>query len=98
MSTNEWKHEFHAGLTFEYVAIRDIKKGEEVLLDYGTEWQHAWDEYVNHAFPITSQYLYQTLNEQYPPLEIPKGNDAWPWGQSVALWCRTLYLFLHEFI
>lgn len=26
------------GLSFEYVALRDIKEGEEVLMDYGPEW------------------------------------------------------------
>jgi hypothetical protein len=26
------------GLSFDYVALRDIKAGEEILLDYGDEW------------------------------------------------------------
>jgi hypothetical protein len=26
------------GLSFDYVALRDIKKGEEVTMDYGDEW------------------------------------------------------------
>lgn len=37
----------HIGLLMELVATKDIKKGEEVLLDYGTEWQEAWDKHVN---------------------------------------------------
>ena len=27
---------------FEYVALRDIDKGEELLIDYGKEWEQAW--------------------------------------------------------
>ena len=30
----------------EIVAIRDIEEGEEVFLDYGSEWQAAWDDHV----------------------------------------------------
>jgi len=36
----------HVGLAFDVVATRDIRKGEEVFLDYGTEWGKAWDEHV----------------------------------------------------
>ena len=28
------------------VALRDIDEGEELLLDYGEEWETAWEEYV----------------------------------------------------
>lgn len=36
----------YLGLMMEIVALRDIEKGEEVLLDYGPEWQTAWDAHV----------------------------------------------------
>ena len=26
------------GLSFDYVALRDIKEGEEIFMDYGDEW------------------------------------------------------------
>lgn len=32
-------------LALEYVALRDIDAGEEILLDYGELWQTAWEEY-----------------------------------------------------
>jgi len=34
------------GLVLEIVATKDIKEGEEVLIDYGDEWQDAWDNHV----------------------------------------------------
>jgi hypothetical protein len=37
---------FHLGLMMDIVAIRDIEEGEEVFLDYGSEWQAAWDKHV----------------------------------------------------
>eukprot|EP00978_Attheya_sp_CCMP212_P041684 scaffold242092_cov24-Attheya_sp.AAC.1 len=30
----------------EFVATRDIHKGEEILIDYGPKWQHAWNTHV----------------------------------------------------
>lgn len=36
----------HAGLMMELVAIRDIREGDEILLDYGQDWQEAWERHV----------------------------------------------------
>jgi len=34
------------GLSFEYVALRDIEEGEEIFMDYGEEWEDAWEQHV----------------------------------------------------
>jgi len=34
------------GLLMEVVAIRGIEAGDEILLDYGNEWQDAWDAHL----------------------------------------------------
>ena len=34
------------GLVMDIVAIRDVSEGEEIYLDYGEEWQTAWDAHV----------------------------------------------------
>lgn len=36
----------YIGLMMEIVALRDIEEGEEIFIDYGDEWQAAWDEHV----------------------------------------------------
>ena len=48
------------GLSFEYVALRDIKEGEEVFMDYGPAWEAAWDEHVKNWKPIegSKEYVY----------------------------------------
>lgn len=38
----------HAGLMMEFYALTDIDKGDEILLDYGDNWQKAWDEHVEN--------------------------------------------------
>jgi hypothetical protein len=35
-----------AKLAFELVALRDIHPGEEIYLDYGEEWEQAWQEHL----------------------------------------------------
>ena len=30
----------------DFVATRDIQPDEEILIDYGIEWEKAWDEHV----------------------------------------------------
>jgi SET domain len=34
------------GLLMDIVATRDIRRGEEIFLDYGREWQLAWERHV----------------------------------------------------
>ena len=53
----------YIGLLMEIVALRDIEEGEEITIDYGTEWQAAWDEHV------------KAWEEKVAKGEIPK---EWP--------------------
>ena len=34
-------------LGWDYVALRDINKGEELFIDYGDEWEAAWHKHVD---------------------------------------------------
>ncbi|CAB9512057.1 Guanylate cyclase [Seminavis robusta] len=42
------RHHKTAGLAFDLVATREIAAGEEVLLDYGPEWESAWRKHVEN--------------------------------------------------
>lgn len=37
-----------AKLMMEFIALRNIRKGEEIYIEYGIEWQQAWDNHVRH--------------------------------------------------
>lgn len=39
------------GLMLEYYALRDIEKGEEILLDYGDDWEYSWTLHQKKWFP-----------------------------------------------
>jgi SET domain len=56
------------GLSFEYVALRDIAEGEEVFLDYGPDWEIAWEKHVASWKPVenATNYVHSTLwNETF---------------------------------
>ncbi|KAL7579563.1 hypothetical protein ACA910_007932 [Epithemia clementina (nom. ined.)] len=64
----EWLHRdpefFHnaiekIGLSFEYVALRDIKQGEEVFMDYGPVWEQAWELHVRTWKPLQGSEQYE---------------------------------------
>jgi len=45
----------HAGMIMEVVAIKDIKEGDEIFLNYGEAWEKKWQEYVASFSPGPSR-------------------------------------------
>jgi hypothetical protein len=42
----------------DYIAFRDIEAGEEILLDYGSEWQAAWNMHAENWVPPSDSEKY----------------------------------------
>lgn len=66
---------YKAGMVMEIVALEDIAKGEEILLDYGSAWQKAFEDHQATTPPPPelepvdwSQQKLLTINDpkQYP--------------------------------
>lgn len=47
-----------AKLAMEFISIRDIQEGEEIFLDYGDEWEAAWQKHVNEWKPVPNADVY----------------------------------------
>eukprot|EP00978_Attheya_sp_CCMP212_P002280 scaffold4686_cov53-Attheya_sp.AAC.3 len=47
------------GLSIDYIATRDIHAGDEVFMDYGKEWEEAWQEHVQTWKPQEDAGMYQ---------------------------------------
>jgi hypothetical protein len=62
------------GLSLEIVATRDIKEGEEVFIDYGEKWEHAWDRHLNGwepPAPTKGEWTSaKVLNNELGPLPV----------------------------
>lgn len=48
---HEWIDEYHTGLQIDFVALRDIEENEEILIDYGSAWEAAWQEHTKRFVP-----------------------------------------------
>ena len=46
LSIQEIKDKLKTGLMFDIVATRDIQRGEEILLNYGTDWEESWNQHI----------------------------------------------------
>lgn len=89
------KGDYSAKLSMDVIALRDIGEGEEILLDYGVEWEAAWQEHVKSWKPVAGADTYvsgHNLNkDQSRPLrtEFELLKDPIP---NVELWCSNSYL------
>ena len=89
-----------ADMIIDLVATRNIKKGEEVLLDYGNDWANAWNEHVKNWKTATKDAkLSQSamvLNEMHhgsdkPIKPFPTSSEESVAGDNVQLMCHLLY-------
>lgn len=53
----EMEHDPNMHLALDYIALRDIEKGEELFMDYGEAWEAAWARHVSHWAPHDTNYM-----------------------------------------
>lgn len=78
MSVDEILQNLGRGLSIEIVALRDIEPGEEVFMDYGPEWEEAWNAYTKAWTPPEDGREYKSakkLNEDPDGLKSFVSND-----------------------
>ena len=64
-----------SGLMMEIVAVRDIQVDDEILLDYGREWEAAWKNHVeNWQPPLTSKTLHP-VEDYWNQTKLPTFDD-----------------------
>lgn len=57
LTVDEILSQKRAGLMMEVVAIQDIEMGDEIYIDYGTEWDAAWDLHVKNWKPPATGHV-----------------------------------------
>ncbi len=73
-----------AGLMLEFVATRDIQPGEEVFIDYGEEWQKAWDEHVKKWEPTSKESDYNNMTWWTNEAERGNGDPITAYEMNIA--------------
>jgi len=88
---SEWIHEMTAGLAFDLVATRDIRRGEEVLIDYGDEWEQAWRAHVEQwERPMNAEkYMPAYMLERFQKLRTT-GEGSYS-SETKDIFCRDEY-------
>jgi hypothetical protein len=80
------------GLSFEYVASRDIVEGEEIFIDYGPEWEAAWEKHVASWQPVenATNYIHSTeWNET--TFRTVKEQETNPYPPNLVVMCYESY-------
>mmetsp|Transcript_30722 Transcript_30722/g.66428 ORF Transcript_30722/g.66428 Transcript_30722/m.66428 type:complete len:642 (+) Transcript_30722:93-2018(+) len=101
--TSEWMEEpvsffdniWHVGLAFEYVAISDIRPGDEITVDYGREWEDAWLEHMERwTGPDKDAETYilpQELNANYSiPIPTYEEDNNTMVGKTIRAECHFM--------
>jgi len=80
------------GLSFDYVALRDIQEGEEVTMDYGDEWDKAWKEHAANWVPPedTEGYIHSS-NFDTDYLRTPDEVEEEPYPWNLHTLCTDYY-------
>jgi len=86
-----WKVAKPGGLILEVVALRDIAQGEELYLDYGPEWEDAWQRHVSSWTPPegSHEYVYPAYMDETEPLRTIEEQKTNPYPSNLITMCST---------
>jgi hypothetical protein len=88
---DEWCGTMHNGLNFDYVALRDIEQGEEITIDYGPEWEEAWQKHVETFDPPRRNYVPAFELNTMIDLKLPTDYEPHQQFEGVLMFCREYY-------
>lgn len=95
LSVNEIGTFLTSGLSMELLATRVIVEGEEILIDYGDEWEIAWQYHVN-TYPVTSSEYRSAaqLNADttvHLKTEFDILDGALPYPENIKIMCNYAF-------
>jgi hypothetical protein len=94
-SIEELESDATAKLAMELVAIQHIAEGEEIFLDYGDEWEQAWQEHVKAWKPVRKAETYisaaQLSEDASKRLQTVFESVENPYSSSVDLTCNSAF-------
>jgi hypothetical protein len=86
-----WKNVNPGSLVLEVVASRDLVAGEELFLDYGPEWEAAWEQHVAkwEPLPNAQSYVYPEDMDETEVLRTVKEQESEPYPKNLITMCLT---------
>ena len=97
MTINELSEIESSQLAMELVALRDIEAGEEIFLDYGDEWEAAWQKHVREWKPVEAADTYISAFEMNLQLSTHTFRTEFeqmrnPYPPNLMLKCHNYFL------
>ncbi|KAG7366711.1 SET methyltransferase domain containing protein [Nitzschia inconspicua] len=90
-SIDSWGSQEKAGLSFDFVALRDIEPHEEITIDYGHEWSIAWQNHVKYFRKPQNYTPAFELNERID-MVLPTKDELHFESVGVRLFCHEDHL------
>eukprot|EP00571_Detonula_confervacea_P007826 CAMPEP_0172326942 /NCGR_PEP_ID=MMETSP1058-20130122/58069_1 /TAXON_ID=83371 /ORGANISM="Detonula confervacea, Strain CCMP 353" /LENGTH=602 /DNA_ID=CAMNT_0013043851 /DNA_START=67 /DNA_END=1875 /DNA_ORIENTATION=- len=79
------------GLSLDFVATREIQPGEEVLIDYGPEWEVAWNKYKKGWSPLARSDKYVPASMLQEPFRTATEQLSQPYPDNIVFYCHYEY-------
>ena len=89
-----WGGKKTAGLSFDLVALRDIDTDEEILIDYGEEWESAWREHVQNFKVDRPLYIPAFELNVMADLKVYTDDEYNYKSDGVFVFCRRIHILL----
>jgi hypothetical protein len=77
------------GLLLEVVALRDIKRNEELFFDYGPDWEETWKTHVQDWKPTLDEYVYPADMDETTPLRTVEEQKTNPNPPNLRTVCNS---------
>lgn len=90
-SLKEWGGKNNAGLSLDYVALRDIEESEEILIDYGIEWEEAWEKHAASFKSPRNGYIPAFELNRMADLRVKTLSEYDYKSNGVKVFCRRYY-------
>ncbi len=82
-----WEMVYPGALILDVVALRDIQPGEELYLDYGPEWEAAWQDHFSLWEANTEPYVYPADMDLTQPFRTLEEQKKDPYPSNLATIC-----------
>mmetsp|Transcript_30698 Transcript_30698/g.61309 ORF Transcript_30698/g.61309 Transcript_30698/m.61309 type:complete len:622 (+) Transcript_30698:97-1962(+) len=90
------KKKNYIGLSVNFIALRDIQPGEEVFIDYGPEWEAAWNKHVDEWKPPQGSENYmpaaEIAKDTSAPLRTVHEQKHMPYPENILFYCHYGYM------
>lgn len=76
-------------ISLEYVVTRNVYPGEELFLNYGPEWDAAWDRHVRKWRPQTEWFVHPSQINKNEPIRTEQELGYDPYPPNLYLQCAV---------